>query len=286
MTTRTDWRKTCAELIEDVRYLIDCVNHDCFDPVVLMECREHLSQARTALAQPEPEGPPKNCWLDDEPDLCPSPCVFDDPSEVINNCVYALQVKCKTECKYYRAELAKHEPVGPGPTDEELLGIEDLEAAWNAQADAFNSWDELGIDEIVFWAQRQALARWGRPTIEPVPVAERPWEREKGWRDPDGECWWCPPDGPPYWQMANPAMVYGGWLLPPHALPVPGAEVGEPSASDIEDYNKRATARFQQMDALERHIDFNQVGWSQTDAGIKWQRLMNEQGADEMRMGL
>jgi hypothetical protein len=65
------------------------------------------------------------------------------------------------------------------------------------------------------------LARYARPTIEPVPVSERPWEREKGWRDPDGECWWCPPDGPPYWQMANPAMVYGGWLLPPHALPIP-----------------------------------------------------------------
>jgi hypothetical protein len=59
------------------------------------------------------------------------------------------------------------------------------------------------------------------PTIEPVPVSERPWEREKGWNDPDGECWWCPPDGPPYWQMANPAMVYGGWLLPHHALPLP-----------------------------------------------------------------
>jgi hypothetical protein len=67
---------------------------------------------------------------------------------------------------------------------------------------------------------------------------------------------------------------------------LPGPEAGEPSASDIEDYSKRATARFQQMDALERHIDFNQVGWSQTDAGIKWQRLMNEQGADEIRMGL
>ncbi len=70
------------------------------------------------------------------------------------------------------------------------------------------------------------LARHGHPTIESVPVAERPWEREKGWRDPDGECWWCPPDGPPYWQMANPAMVYGGWLLPHHALPVPEPEVG------------------------------------------------------------
>jgi hypothetical protein len=56
MTKRTDWRKTCAELIENVRYLIDCVDRDCFDPVCLMECREHLSQTRAALAQPEPEG--------------------------------------------------------------------------------------------------------------------------------------------------------------------------------------------------------------------------------------
>ena len=54
----TDFRALCAELIEDVRYLIDCVDHDCCDPVALMECREHLSQTRTALAQPEPEGLP------------------------------------------------------------------------------------------------------------------------------------------------------------------------------------------------------------------------------------
>jgi len=63
-------------------------------------------------------------------------------------------------------------------------------------------------------------SRW-MPTIKPVPVAERPWERECGWLDLDGECWWCPPDGPPYWQMANPAMVYAGWLLPARAMPIP-----------------------------------------------------------------
>jgi len=33
----------------------------------------------------------------------------------------------------------------------------------NAQADAANSSYELGIDEIIWFAQRQALARWGRP---------------------------------------------------------------------------------------------------------------------------
>ena len=60
-----------------------------------------------------------------------------------------------------------------------------------------------------------------RQLARPVPVSERPWTNEAGWLDPDGECWWCPPDGPAYWSMANPAMVYGGWLLPAHANPVP-----------------------------------------------------------------
>jgi hypothetical protein len=59
------------------------------------------------------------------------------------------------------------------PTDEELLGIDDLRDAWNAHADSANSWDELGIDEIVWWAQQQALARWGRPSPQPIPVSER-----------------------------------------------------------------------------------------------------------------
>lgn len=60
-----------------------------------------------------------------------------------------------------------------------------------------------------------------RQEAVPVPVDERPWENKPGWLDPDGECWWCPSDGPAYWSMVNPAMVYGGWLLPAHAIPVP-----------------------------------------------------------------
>ena len=58
------------------------------------------------------------------------------------------------------------------------------------------------------------------PALVPVAVSERPWEKG-GWTDLDGECWWCPPDGPAYWSLANPAMVYGGWLLPAHAIPIP-----------------------------------------------------------------
>jgi len=52
-------------------------------------------------------------------------------------------------------------------TDEDLLTLDELEAAWNAQADAFNSWDELGIDEIIWFAQQQALARAALAQPEP-----------------------------------------------------------------------------------------------------------------------
>ena len=68
-----------------------------------------------------------------------------------------------------RAYLAAYPEPAAGLTDEELLSVDDLQTTWNAQADAANSWDELGIDEIVWWAQRQALARWGhQPTPEPA----------------------------------------------------------------------------------------------------------------------
>lgn len=64
-----------------------------------------LDRARAALAMPKSQVP-KNCWLDDEPDLCPSACVFDDPDDRIDDCVCAQILKAegrvKTECKYYR----------------------------------------------------------------------------------------------------------------------------------------------------------------------------------------
>lgn len=56
------------------------------------------------------------------------------------------------------------------PSDEELFSLDQLRDAWDAQADAANCWDALGIDEIVCWAQKQALARWGRPAVPPAPA--------------------------------------------------------------------------------------------------------------------
>jgi hypothetical protein len=198
----TDYRALCAELIEDVCYLIDCVDHDCCDPVALMECREHVSQTRTALAQSEPEG------VTDE----------EIEREALKNADSDDEYRAFKSGAFFVQERISRpaiEPVSEVLTDE---AIEEL--TWRHTCEIGDLGVGIAVEDAPAFI-RAALARWGRPTIEPVPVAERPWEREKGWRDLDGECWWCPPDGPFYWQMANPAMVYGGWLLPPHDLPLP-----------------------------------------------------------------
>jgi hypothetical protein len=88
--------------------------------------------------------------------------------------------------------------------------------------------DLLARDALYTHLLNRARAYLAQP--EPVPVAERPWERE-GWCDADGRCWWgrpseelCNSD----WFLAtraeaeefcdcSPPVV----SLPHHALPIP-----------------------------------------------------------------
>jgi hypothetical protein len=76
------------------------------------------------------------------------------------------------------------------------------------------------------------LARYARPTIEPVPVSERPWERE-GWCNSDNEAFFFDSDTKK-WSLCecdkySPVMTNASdrytHSLPHNALPVPGAEV-------------------------------------------------------------
>jgi hypothetical protein len=75
-----------------------------------------------------------------------------------------------------------------------------------------------------------------RSGIEPVPVSERPWERE-GWCDAEGKCWFYRPAEIPCrlangtlrrWVLDTPYRdgdpVHDTHSLPHWALPVPGVE--------------------------------------------------------------
>ncbi len=133
-----------------------------------------------------------------------------------------------------RARTALAQPEPEGLTDKELLGYM-LKAAASVpggQCTGILDWDKEAIAaaRAVIAADR---ARWGRPAIEPVPVAERPWERE-GWCDAEGRCWWwhaATDDTNPGWIPATYADIelvgveFFDSSLPHHALPVPGAEV-------------------------------------------------------------
>jgi hypothetical protein len=114
--------------------------------------------------------------------------------------------------------LAQPEPEGPTASDVTELFYRHM-----------GEGSEVGFENAI----AEALTRWGRPTIKPVPVAERPWERE-GWCDAEGRCWWGRVEGNPgnpEWFLAGLSEIegfyeIGDWivLLPHHALPVPGAE--------------------------------------------------------------
>jgi hypothetical protein len=199
---------------------------------VASEMAEVVIDELDALAQPEPEGDRLFHWRN----------LGDGTPVQIQEChMCGIAPTNVDDCGRFGDPacpcfgVGKPEP--EGPTDEEI-------EEWHSHcAYLTRSVDNGGAGTgDHYWAfdvesdhvasiVRAALARWGRPTIEPVPVSERPWERE-GWCDLDGECWWRPPYSAVLqhcWVMVNPARVDAGWLLPAHALPIPapkGCETG------------------------------------------------------------
>jgi hypothetical protein len=125
-----------------------------------------------------------------------------------------------------RTALAQSEP--EGPTNEEIDALE--RKCWKLESlveyDPCTGFSEVFPKDETFDHRAFAhavLKRWGHPTIEPVPVAERPWERE-GWCDAEQACWAI--GHRDRWERvyvpgrdwSNPTYTH---LLPHHALPIP-----------------------------------------------------------------
>jgi hypothetical protein len=116
--------------------------------------------------------------------------------------------------------------------------LDELRAAWNAQSDPANSWDNLGLDEIIEFAQQQLLARFGGSKPQPIPVTERlPGPEDCCGNPRNGQGQWC-------WGRVRPRTTAGtpvvwrlmridclieeaeDWL-PWWAIPLPAADAGE-----------------------------------------------------------
>jgi hypothetical protein len=123
-----------------------------------------------------------------------------------------------------RAALAQSEPAAP--TDEEIEEWADAssEVPLEEMDPDIHGWRRCFKKKEFGASIRAALARWGTPPVHPVPVSERPWERD-GWRDEQGRCWWTankPGPLPPVWWMVSiPQSCTDGIMLPANVLATP-----------------------------------------------------------------
>lgn len=126
------------------------------------------------------------------------------------------------------ARAALNQPEPQGPTDEEIYK---LALDGDFLVDVGDGFSCMVQDEVEF--ARAALARWGRPAIEPVPVSERLPGPEDC--DEQGRCWlWerdCGYNGRKWalvdraWSLSQSdedLSVYTHWL-PANAIPTPEA---------------------------------------------------------------
>ena len=206
---------------------------------------EHWA-ARCSRAQPEPVGltDGTRTWLPAAPLAQPepkAPALTPTFMEIVD---LADQVEADG---LGQVDLVRHALARWGrPAIQPISAAELLEPEWKRQKDQTGKttdgaqlidgkwWAPYGSDmysmQRILDNARDHAARWGRPTIQPVPAAERPWERE-GWCDAEGRCWWgrpseelCNSD----WHLATRAEVekFCSYCmpivsLPHHALPIP-----------------------------------------------------------------
>ena len=126
------------------------------------------------------------------------------------------------------ADAALAQPAPVAPTDEEIDDWHGRCADLTRVGEADHYWAfDLQHDDVA-GVVRAALARWGRPAIEPVPVSERLPGPEDC--DAEGLCWWWEPDceQPEAWCIGLPEYCGSSTHWLPHwALPVPVVE-GKP----------------------------------------------------------
>jgi hypothetical protein len=242
----TDYRALCAELANHLQGRKDL---ECGWPGEDPE-QDLLDRARTALAQPEPEGVtdiqimelmPQQLQKDFAtvsrlaahgagPDVGPGLFRVSLNTGIIEHCRAVLA--------HYARPTIEPVPVAEDVSHEEILRLAAKEIGYEFTGQWFLTGGkgltlETNPLELLNFAHA-ILARWGHPTTEPVLVAERLPGAEDC--DESGRCWWLAlaiAEGgrggySTYWELTTfrAAVRCASHWLPHYALPVPGAEAG------------------------------------------------------------
>ena len=205
-----------------IQRLLDTVKPRYTDPEDIVAVARALNAARAELAKPEQQGPsledlgPLISWLTESATQSADAGRSTDAGML----TWAAQVVGE------RVDEDATESEPQGPTSDELQTM--------AAEFAARTPEEFAL---------AVLARWGRPAVTPIPVSERPWERE-GWCDAQGRCWVGEPEMdalarsdyplgessdfdvlPPEWKLVDPTIFFSSarpiFLLPHWVLPLP-----------------------------------------------------------------
>ena len=144
----------------------------------------------------------------------------------------ALEKRCETleedrlldrSAAALRAALAQPVAEGPKPVVD-YSRVTEIATEDQIRSAAQYLVKKRNCDGDLIPAIEYAIARWGRPTPQPVPVSER----LPGPEDcifPTGECWWFDPHADGAWYVDTFQGNYTHWLTP-NALPTPEATNG------------------------------------------------------------
>ena len=151
------------------------------------------------------------------------------PRQPVSRLILTVHVEALDELAD-RARALLDQPVAEGPTDKEIEEWADAcpEAPLEEMDPEVHGWRRCFTAKEFSETIRAALARWGRPTPQPVAVSERLPGPEDC--DEQGRCWWfTPKEGNTEPFRCTDWSFYAGWRqkythwLPSSALPTPEA---------------------------------------------------------------
>lgn len=114
-------------------------------------------QENTTDEPPQVTGSPETIWLNYGEIDCD---MTHDELYRDGDITWSVNKVFDTDVRYTKWEPKESSPVAT--MKQEHLTVEDLKHAWNSEADNYNQWDDLGLDEIIEFAQQQIIARLRR----------------------------------------------------------------------------------------------------------------------------